>query len=56
MPRLTLAIGDREHLALKLLSLHKKKKILSLVQEALDQYLEREGAYQLTIHSNDHHA
>lgn len=53
MPRITLALGDREHLALKLLSLRKRKKVLALLREALVQYLEREGAYQLKIHSED---
>jgi len=52
MPRITLAIADREHFALKLLSLQKKKRILALAQEAIKQYLEREGAYQLTIQSD----
>lgn len=53
MPRITLALDDREYLALKLLSLREKKKALSLLKEAVDQYLEREGAYQLKIQSGD---
>jgi hypothetical protein len=53
VPRITLALGDREHLALKLLSLRKNKKVLSLLKEAIDQYLEREGAYQLKIQSTE---
>lgn len=53
MPRITLALGDREHLALKLLSLRRNKRVLSLLQEALAQYLEKEGAYLLTIQSKD---
>ncbi len=52
VPRITLALDDREYLALKLLSLRKKKKALSLLKEAVDQYLEREGAYQLKIRSD----
>lgn len=47
-----MALDDREYLALKLLSLRKKKKALSLLKEAVDQYLEREGAYQLKIRSD----
>jgi len=53
VPRITLALDDREYLALKLLSLREKKKALSLLKEAVDQYLEREGAYQLKIQSGD---
>lgn len=52
MPRITLALGDREHLALKLLALRKNKRALALLQEAVDQYLEREGAYKLKIESD----
>ena len=48
-----MALDDREYLALKLLSLREKKKALSLLKEAVDQYLEREGAYQLKIQSGD---
>jgi len=51
MPRITLALGDREHLALKLLSLRRNKKVLALLQDAVVQYLDREGAYQLKIES-----
>lgn len=53
MPRITLALEDREHLALKLLSLRRNKRVLALLQEAVAQYLEREGAYLLTIKSSD---
>ena len=54
MPRITLALGDREHLALKLLALSKGLKVLALIQEAVVQYLEREGGYQLKIESANH--
>ena len=53
MPRITLALEDREHLALKLLALRRNKRVLALLQEAVAQYLEREGAYLLTIKSSD---
>lgn len=53
MPRITLGLGDREHLALKLLSLRRNKKVLTLLQEAVVQYLEREGAYRLKIESGE---
>jgi hypothetical protein len=53
MPRITLALGEREHHALKLLSLHKNKKMLALLQEALAEYLQKEGAYELKIQSKE---
>lgn len=46
-----MAISDRDHDALRLLSLHRNRKIISLIQEAIGQYLEREGAYELEITS-----
>jgi hypothetical protein len=49
--RITISINDRDHLALKLLSLQQHKKVLAIVQEAIHQHLEREGAYNLAIHS-----
>ncbi|MEY3963667.1 MAG: hypothetical protein RLZZ106_922 [Cyanobacteriota bacterium] len=56
MPRITLALAEREHLALKLLALRKNKRVLALLSEAVDQYLTREGAYQLKIQSEDANA
>lgn len=53
MPRVTLALGDQDHLALKLLSLRKNKKVLALLHEAVVQYLEREGGYKLKIQSDE---
>lgn len=53
MPRVTLALGDQDHLALKLLSLRKNKKVLTLLHEAVVEYLEREGAYKLKIQSDE---
>lgn len=53
MPRITIALGDREHLALKLLALRRKTKVLALLQEAIVEYLQKEGAYQLKIHSDE---
>jgi len=53
MPRVTLALGDQEHLALKLLALNQNKKVLSLIHEAIIQYLEREGGYKLKIQSSE---
>ena len=53
MPRITLVLGDRDHLALKLLSLRKNAKVLALLKIAVAEYLEREGAYKLKIHSDE---
>jgi hypothetical protein len=50
MPRITISLSDRDHLALKLLSLQRNKRVLATVQEAIQQHLEKEGAYNLTIH------
>lgn len=52
MPRITISLSDRDHLALKLLSLQQGKRILLIVQEAIQQHLDREGAYSLAIRSN----
>ena len=49
--RITISISDRDHLALKLLSLQQHKKVLAIVQEAICKHLEKEGAYNLAIHS-----
>ena len=51
MSRITLSICDRDHNALRLLSLYKNKKILLLVRDAIQQYLDRESAYDLEIRS-----
>lgn len=53
MPRITLSLEDRDHLALKLLSIHEKKKMATVIQEAISSYLDRTGAYKLSIHSAD---
>lgn len=52
MSRINLSICDRDHNALRLLSLYKNRKILSLIQEAIQQYLDKESAYNLEIRSN----
>ena len=51
MPRVTLLLGDREHLALKLLALKRKQKMIAVTKEALTEYLEKEGAFDLSIQS-----
>ena len=52
MPRLTLTLDDRQHKALKLLALKRDRKMLSLIKEALDRYLECEGGFDLSICSS----
>ena len=51
MGRVTITLSDRNHLALKLLALQKNAKINVLVQEALVDYLKREGGFDLSIES-----
>jgi predicted transcriptional regulator len=51
MGRVTITLSDRNHLALKLLALQKNAKINVLVQEALVEYLKREGGFDLYIKS-----
>jgi len=52
MSRINLSICERDHNALRLLSLYKNKKIILLIQEAIQQYLHNESAYNLEIRSN----
>ncbi len=52
MARITISISDRDHLALKLLSLQSNKRVLAIIQEAIQQRLLAEGAYNLVIRSN----
>ena len=49
MSRITLSISDRDHSAIRLLALYRNESMLSLIRDALQQYLEREGAYALEI-------
>lgn len=51
MGRVTSTQSDRNHLALKPLALQKNAKINVLVQEALVDYLKREGGFDLSIQS-----
>ena len=51
MARITIALSDRDHLALKLLSLQKGKRVIKIIQEAIEQHLSNEGAYDLEIQS-----
>jgi hypothetical protein len=49
--RVTVTLDERDHLAFKLLALQKDEKLIILIQDAMQQYLEREGAYDLSIRS-----
>jgi hypothetical protein len=49
MGRVTITLSDRDHRAFKLLALQQDKKILVLIQQAVGEYLERTGAYDLSI-------
>ena len=51
MGRVTITLSDSNHFALKLLALQKNAKINVLVQEALVDYLKREGGFDLSIQS-----
>lgn len=51
MGRITVRLSERDHLAFKLLSLHQQKKLVLLIKEAMQDYLEKTGAYDLSIHS-----
>lgn len=51
MGRITITLDDRDHLALKLLSLQRNEKIVALLQDAMREYLFRAGAYDLVIRS-----
>ncbi|TCD56380.1 hypothetical protein CWE16_08350 [Synechococcus sp. BS55D] len=52
MPRLTLTLDDRQHKALRLLALQRDRTMLSLVKDAVEEYLEREGGFELRIRSS----
>jgi hypothetical protein len=52
MARITLSIDEREHLALKLLALKRKQKMIEVIKRAVSEYLEKEGAFDLSIKSD----
>jgi len=51
MGRVSIRLNDKNYLALKLLALQRNAKINALVQEALVEYLKREGGFDLYIES-----
>jgi len=52
MGRITLNLSEQDHLAFKLLALQNDKKLVILLQEAMKEYLEKKGAYDLSIQTN----
>ena len=51
MPRLTIAVEERDHYALKLLAIRRHKRMAAVVDEAIKFYLEHSNAYDLDIRS-----
>ena len=47
--RVTITMNERDHLALKILALHKRTKIVAIIQDAMREYPDKEGAYDLAI-------
>ena len=55
MGRVTITLDERDHLALKLLALQQDTKITLLLHQAIEQYLDGRGAYDLVIQPKTHH-
>ena len=53
MRRVTFSLEEADHLALKLLSIHERKAMVAVVQEAIRTYLENKEAYLLTVSKGD---
>ena len=51
MPRVTLTLESRDHLALKLLAISQHKKMIQVLEDAVRSHLEQSGAYRLAISS-----
>jgi hypothetical protein len=51
MPRLTITLSEREHQALKLLTLLEQKKLVDVVGEAILNHLEAKQAFDLQVTS-----
>jgi len=52
MPRVTISIDERDHVAMKLLSIQKGVKMVTLLDDAIKSYLQHAGAYKLQITSD----
>lgn len=49
MPRLTIALEDKDHLVLKLLSLRENRRLNEVIDDAIKLYLSSTGGYGLRI-------
>ena len=49
MPRLTIALDEKDHLALKLLSLRENRRLNEMIDDAIKFYLSSTGGYGLRI-------
>jgi hypothetical protein len=49
MPRLTIALDEKDHLALKLLSLRENRRLSDVIDDAIKFYLSSTGGYGLRI-------
>ena len=56
MGRVTINLNDRDHLAFKLIALQRDRRLVVLIQDAMREYLERNGAYDLSIQCRSHSA
>lgn len=51
MPRLTITLSDKEHQALKLLTLLEQKKLVDVIGEAITNHLDAKHAFDLRVTS-----
>jgi hypothetical protein len=49
MPRLTIALEERDHMALRLVSIRDHKRLNEVIDDAIKHYLSATGAYSLVI-------
>ena len=53
MRRVTFSLDETDYLALKLLTIHERKTMLAVVQEAIKTHLESKDAYLLSVTKGD---
>ena len=53
MGRVTFSLDETDYLALKLLTIHERKTMLAVVQEAIKTHLESKDAYLLSVTKGD---
>jgi len=49
MPRLTIALEERDHMALRLVSIRDHKRLNEVIDDAIKHYLSATGGYSLVI-------